>query len=185
MKRFIKVLCVVSVLIYFTVGASSFAQEIDITEEEKAEQIETIKDAVDTYGEQLILRIPGLMVKKDPEGNIQLHLKKADKAYKIEELSDEEFVDLYRTISTQVTIMMTERINEQQRMLQQMQQNLNIIRQQQILQQTQQIRRPPQPPPAPPQPPHIYIPPSTQVPAGPPNIPNIPSGPPPGPPAHR
>jgi len=84
MKRFIKVLCVVSVLIYFTVGASSFAQEIDITEEEKAEQIETIKDAVDTYGEQLILRIPGLMVKKDPEGNIQLHLKKADKAYKIE-----------------------------------------------------------------------------------------------------
>jgi len=175
MKKVISMLCVASVLICLTVGATSFAQEVEITEEEKAEQIETIKDAIDTYGEKLILRIPGLMMKKDRESNIQLYLKKAEKVVKIEELSDEEFVDLQRSISTQVTIIMTERINEQQRMLQQLQQNLNIIRQQQIRQQTQHIHKAPQipqipqSPPAVPQTPQIHKPPS--LPPAPPKVP--------------
>ena len=246
MKRFVKVLCVVSVLIYFTFGASSFAQEeeqgfmkrmwrkvsdekagkeeiikqqqqrpvpqpqqqvkpageVKITKEERAERTEAIKDAIDTYGEELTSRLPNISTKLDREGNVlELYVKKSGKMVSVDELSDEEFVELFRTVATQITQMLAEKINEQQQMLQQMQQQLNIQRQQQqmqqIQQQIQQAPRIPQPvqppqlpqlPPAPPQLPQIHIPPSTQVPVGPPNIPNIPSGPPPGPPpapAHR
>lgn len=211
MKRFVKVLCVVSVLIYCTFSASSFAQEeervkpareVKVTKEERAERTEAIKDAIDTYGEEFTSRLPNVATKLDREGNVlELYVKKSGKMVSVDKLSDEEFVELFRDVASQVTSMLAEKINEQQRMLQQMQQQMNLIQQQQQMQQTQQqiqqaprIPQPVQPPqlpqlpPAPPQPPQIHIPPSTQVPVGPPNIPNIPSGPPPGPPpapAHR
>jgi len=120
----------------------------------KEDIISDIYDDLDTWGEEISMRMPMIIRKVDDKGEIMyLYKKPSGEVVHFEELNEEELLKIFNRVSHEATIMRTEHIQRQIETVR----RLDHIRR--MNEQAKGVRTAPKTPRTPPEPPKTYTPP--------------------------